>query len=432
MVTVATLAAALQTLFTDTARLLGRATGLIRRQRDLTAQDFARTLVFGWIDQPRSPLEAFAVALDLSAQALHQRMTPVAHAFFKALLAEAMTRIQAARPARLKLLRRFTAVVVEDSTLIPLPTDLAGEYRGCGGSHGAGRAALKVRLRWELLTGQLLSLECVPGVTNDTTLAATPADLPPGSLHLADQGFFDTRRWAALPADRHWISRVPASVTLAHAGRWQGLADFLGGLGDDGFDGTVALVKDSGLTCRLTARRCPAEVAARRRQKLRDSTRSKKGREPSERQLVLCDWQVFATDVPAETLSAKELWSAYRSRWQVELLFKRGKQQLGWTFGHGRTGGRVLTEVLAKLLGFVVVHWATLLRGGPLCGVSPVKGFRVVQRLALLLEEQVGDAADLAGVLGRLKRELGRLRPQPRRRKHPSTRQLLQDATLIN
>jgi Transposase DDE domain len=431
MLTVATLATTLQTLFTDTAQRLGRLVGFIRRQRDLTAADFAQTLVFGWIHQPRSTLESFAVALDLSPQALHQRMTPAAQAFFKALLAEAMKHILAARPVGLNLLRRFTAVIVEDTTLLLLPADLADRYRGHGGSGDAGRATLKVLIRWELLTGQLLALECLPGVTNDATLAATSDVLPRGSLHLADQGFFDTARWARMAADQYWISRVPAGVTLAHAGRWRGLADFLSGLGGDDFDGEVTLVKGSGLSCRLTARRCPQEVAARRRRKLRAYTRSKKGREPSARQLTLCDWTVYATNVPTAFLSAAELWLAYRSRWQVELLFKRGKQQLGWTFSYGRKGDRVLTEVLAKLLGCVVVHWTTLLRGGPLAGFSPVKGFRVVQRLALLLAEQLGDPASLADVLTRVERELARIRRQPRRHKHPSTRQLLQDSTLV-
>jgi hypothetical protein len=429
--TVATLAVTLQSLFTTTARLLGRLTHFIRRQRALTAADFAQTLVFGWIDQPRSTLETLAVALDLSAQALHQRMTPAAAAFFKGLLAEAMKHIQAARPATLKLLRRFGAVVVEDSTLIPLPADLAGPYRGHGGTAGAGRAALKVLIRWELLGGQPLSLDCLPGVTNDATLAAGAAQLPAGSLHLADQGFFDTGRWAALPPDRFWISRVPAGITLAYRGRRHGLADFLSGLDGDAFDGTVELVKASGLSCRLTARRCPPQVAARRRQKLRAYTLSKKGREPSRRQLVLCDWAVFATNVPAETLGVAEVWLAYRCRWQVELLFKRGKQQLGWTFSHGRKGDRVLTEVLAKLLGCVVVHWATLLRGGPLAGVSPVKQFAVLRRWALRLVGCLADAVGLARVLEQAERELGRLQAQPRRHKQPGTRQLLQDPALV-
>jgi hypothetical protein len=424
------LAVVLHTLFTTTAEALGRASGFIGRRRELTAADFAQTLVFGWIDQPRAPLESFAIRLDLSAQALHRRMGPAAHAFFAALIAEALRHVYAARPTRLGLLRRFPAVVVEDSSIVALPADLAGRWRGHGGSDPqAGRAGLKVLVRWELLSGQLLSVRCVPAVMADPTLAATAGDLPEGALHLADQGFFDARRWSAY-RDRFWISRVPANIAVAVGGHWQPLSAWLAGLTESSYDGPALLVQSQGLPCRLTARRCPAEVASRRRQKLREYTRSKKGREPSARQLALCDWLVLATNVPAERLAAKELWVLYRCRWQIELLFKRGKQQLGWTFSHGRKGDRVLTEVLAKLLGTIVVLWATLLHGGPLEGRSPTKQWRVVRRFALRLLDQLEQTVALEALLAQLQRELGRLRPQPRRRKQPSTRQLLQDPAL--
>src|SRR6266403_285204 len=87
LATVATLAAVLQAVFTTACRQAGRLTDFIRRQRHLTAEDFAQTLVFGWIDDPKASVESFAVRLDLSAQALHQRMGGSAQDLFKALLA---------------------------------------------------------------------------------------------------------------------------------------------------------------------------------------------------------------------------------------------------------------------------------------------------------------------------------------------------------
>ena len=85
----------------------------------------------------------------------------------------------------------------------------------------------------------------------------------------------------------------------------------------------------------------------------------------------MCDWTVLATNVPAERAKdATALWTVYRDRWQVELLLRRCKQRLGWSFSRDRTGDRVMTELLAKVLGAVVVLWAALTRGGPLCGVG--------------------------------------------------------------
>jgi hypothetical protein len=429
--TVATLAATLQTLFTTTATALGRATGFVRRRRAVTAAGVVRALVFGWIDDPRAPLESFAARLGISPQALHQRLTPAAHAFLRDLLAAALRPVHAARPTAARLLRPFRAVVVEDATLSPRPADLAAPFRGHGGSDGrAGQAALKVVVRRELLTGQLLARRCVPGVTNDAPVAATAADLPAGALHLADQGFFDAGRWRAFPADRFWISRVPAGVAVAVRATWVRLADRLRSLPADGFDGPAGLVERQGLLCRLTARRCPPAVAARRRQKLRAYARDKKGREPSARQLVACDWLALATNVPADRLTAVGLWVAYRCRWQIELLFKRGKQRLGWAVSHGRRGARVAVEVLAQLLGFVVVHWATLWGGGPLAGGSAWKRFRAVRRFALRLWDDLRGGRPPGPALALLARDLGRVRPPARRHTHPGTRQLLHRPSL--
>lgn len=429
MTQITRLAAFLQSLFTDVAGEVGRLTELVRRQRDLTAADFAQTLVFGWIDQPDAPLDSFAVRLDLSAGALHQRMNERAQAFFKQLIARALRHVQQARPETLRLLRPFPAVVVEDSTIVRLPGDAAGRYRGHGGT--GSPAAMKVLVRWELLPGQLLSIEVVPSVTDDRGLGATAGDLPAGALHLADQGFFDSDRWSGFDADgkdrRYWISRVPARIGVCSGDRWQSLGDLLAGLPGDvrEWDQPVRIVESRPLSCRLTLRRCPPEVAARRRQKLRERTRRKKGREPSGKQLAACDWQTLATNVAAAQLDAQSLWLVYRSRWQIELLFKRCKSQLGWSRSRGRTGDRVVTEVLAKVLGLIVVHWQSLLRGGPLSGVSPVKLFRLVRRRAWQFWDRLQTGRDLEEALRELEAEMRRTRPQPRRTKHPSTRQTL-------
>ena len=110
----------------------------------------------------------------------------------------------------------------------------------------------------------------------------------------------------------------------------------------------------------------------------------------------------------------------------IELLFKRAKQISGWGRSSGRRGDRILVELYAKLLGLLVQHWATLLRGGPVDGVSPTKLFRVVQEFAHRLADGLTRGRDdLADALNRLLRHFQRVRPQPTRTKKPSTRQLL-------
>ena len=422
------LAACLQELFTSTADYLGRLTGFIQRQRHLTAAQFAQTLVFRWLAKPRTTLEALARELGLSPQALQQRLTPAAQAFLLALLRQALQRALQVRPERLGLLDRFRVVVVEDTTVVPLPPALAEAFPGCGGGSGAGEgaAALKVLLRWDVRSGQLLALSVHAGRTSDQELAASAADLPDGALHLADQGFFSSQRWQAFGPQQFWISRVPARTLVHWRGRWQPLAALLAGTAAAQLAEAVLLVEQVALPCRLLARRCPAEVAHRRRQKLRAYTRDKKGREPSAAQLALGDWLVFATNTTAEQLGPQEVWVVYRCRWQIELLFKRAKSLAGWGGSLGRTPGRVLVELYAKLLGLVVLHWGSLLGGGPLNGVSLWKRWAEVQDFGRRLQDSLTQGAQaVAAVLRQLARQLARIRPEPKRQKKASTRQLL-------
>ena len=77
--------------------------------------------------------------------------------------------------------------------------------------------------------------------------------------------------------------------------------------------------------CRLIVWPVPPEVADRRGGRLRRVHRRKKGREPSAEALAVCDWNALVSDLPAERLSVPKAMVLYRSRWQIELMFKRWK-----------------------------------------------------------------------------------------------------------
>jgi hypothetical protein len=127
------------------------------------------------------------------------------------------------------------------------------------------------------------------------------------------------------------------------------------------------------------ATRCPKIVADKRKERLR-KTAAKKQRQVSREQLILCEWTVLITNLPAKRMTLVEIWILYRVRWQIELVFKRWKSQGGLAESAGSCGWRWLCEFYAKLLGQVVQNWLTLLKGGPLSGYSPVKLQRRAQQ----------------------------------------------------
>lgn len=426
MLPVTALAGALQTLFTATAEQLAGLTRFIRRRRKLTGQRFAQVLVFEWIADPGATLQTLACKLDLTPQALDQRLTPSARNFLQRLLRHALQAAHHTRRQPQGLLDRFTAVIVEDATSIALPATLASEFPGCGGSTAEGAAALKVLLRWNLRTGEILALTAHAGRTADRHLAVDPQALSDGALYLADLSFFRLEHRRAFASGTFWISRVGADTQVNVAGRWRRWSEWLRKDRVTLFDGPALLGKTDPLACRLVARRCPPEIAASRRRRCH-ARALKAGRgNATPLQLASCDWQVWATNVPPSVLSASEVDTVYRCRWQVELFFKRAKSLGGWRVDPRRRASRVQVELWAKLLGVVVVHWAALLGGDLMTGASLWKLAKVVRSYGSVLRRalQAGDSTWLR-IWNELGRELARVPKQYASKRKPLTFQTL-------
>jgi hypothetical protein len=81
---------------------------------------------------------------------------------------------------------------------------------------------------------------------------------------------------------------------------------------------------------RIIAKRRSAHQQRAAEHKLRRNARQK-GHEPSAVGLFLCQWMVLMTTLSESAWTADELFSLYRARWQVELVFKRMKQLMDFS-----------------------------------------------------------------------------------------------------
>jgi hypothetical protein len=215
MTTVAQLAEAMQTLLTTTADATARATHFVQRRSKLTGATFVQALVFGWLANPQATVgaraQAAAVAgVAISPQGLEQRCTERGAIFLEQLLSVAVRTVIAAEPVALPLLQRFTAVVLQDSSTIVLPDALGPWWPGCGGSSPAHTAAaLKLQVRFDLCCGTLSGPLLTDGRAHESTSPLQTAPLPPGSLRVADLGFFDLDVFAQMSAQGvYWLSRL--------------------------------------------------------------------------------------------------------------------------------------------------------------------------------------------------------------------------------
>jgi Transposase DDE domain len=137
------------------------------------------------------------------------------------------------------------------------------------------------------------------------------------------------------------------------------------------------------------------------------------------------EWTVLLTNVSAQQLSVDEALVLARCRWQIELLWKLWKEQGKLDTWRSMKPFRVLTEVLAKLLGLLITHWLTVLGCWQAPNRSLVKAKPVVEWMApgraLAL---VGDVA-MERVLDRTISTMQRGCTLNSRRKRPNTFQLV-------
>lgn len=439
-VSISRLAPAIQTLFTSDAQQIARECGFVRRARVWTGPTFARTLVFGWMHRPDAALAELADSHDASAQSLRQRLTRTGAAFLSTLLAHAVQTAFDIRPATLPLSSRFDGVYAEDCTSIPLHDSCRKAFPACGGTADSCAAGLKVFLRLGIADGPIHELEVVPARTADVRTGRAFAELPPGSLRLADMGFFDSallKRYS--DAGVFWVSRLPcASSVRVGGGPPRPIHEFLAGRVGDSVDAMVDLGREGGHRVRVVARRCPPDVAAGRLDARRRTAR-RKGKPLSERQVAASEWTVLVTNLPAEEFTASEVEALPPVRWQVELPFEQCEGIFGVDEVSCRTPESALCQLLAELSGVVVANWALAMRGGPLTGGNRTRAAKAIRDWVWLLKrtlERAGEssAEKLVRLVARALRELLRTLEKIRKtkRKRRSTRDRLSEAESLS
>jgi Transposase DDE domain len=464
--TLAHLPAFLQDLFVDypqqlndQARQPGAAAApFCQRLRVVTPSSFVRTLVFGWLDNPKASVRQLAeysscLGPPLSESGLRQHFSPAAVALLREVLDHALQPLLFGRRSPLPLLRRFRGVYLFDSTILSLPACLARDYPGCGNQGLPANAAVKMLLGLELTSGGLVQADFFSARDPDQALTPQCQPLPPGALRYADLGFFSLAYFKEQSAlGVYWFSRAhPQLVAQLGGGQTQSLMALLAGRGPRVDLAEVTVGTKVRLRCRLIAWRVPDAVAQRRKRKLEDNYRRRERRRCHKRergqklgkgqrrgagkrrrvaataeQLQWCEWVVVLTNVPPGMLSAEEAEALLRARWQVELLIKVWKGSGCLEKLRGKKRARVECELLAKVLGQVVAHWAVLASGRVYLEIDAPQAVELVKKYAERLGQALGQGlraflAPWQELLGRLKR-VGKRR---RGRRRPSTEQRL-------
>jgi hypothetical protein len=423
-----------QQILQERATILAKETGCIVRERKFTGATLLQTLVFGFHQHPDASLEQLASTAQLgnvsvTDTAVHERFTPECAQFLHLVLEE-MTGVvvQAAHDVPIKLLRRFGAVLLEDSSSIALPDELAEIWRGCGGKQAHTKASVKLHTRWELKRGRLQGPQLANGRSSDQASPFRDEEVVPGSLLVTDLGYFNLRQMAARQrAGGYTLSRLKAGTAVfSRQGKRVPLDNALLPQRVGQMKELQVLVgAEARLPMRLLLLRVPKAVADQRREDLLADAQ-RRGEPVSEETLRLADWTMLITDVSARRLRFEEALVLLRERWQMELLYKLWKQE--GLVDEWRTGNRwrVLCELYAKLIGVLLQHWVIILFAWHDSQRSLVKLAQVVRDTSWLLMEALARHGSLRSALRLIGRRMASGCQMNKRQKHPNSAQLLE------
>jgi hypothetical protein len=427
-------AEALKRILEEEVVPLARETGCIERERVISGADFAQALILGWLQRPDERVEGFAQLLsrrevNITASGFSQRFTQAAATFLHQVL-ERLTQVQMqAEAVDVALLRRFHAVIVEDSSSILLPAELASIWQGWGNEKEVNAAAVKLFVRWDVLGGKREGPRLTDGRHTDTKSPFNADALPGGGLYLADLGFFSLARLAGLAqrtegGKRFFGMRWQYGTGLfTRSGHQIELRGVLPQREGEAKEMGVLLGKQARLPVRLIMIRVSEKVAEQRRKRIRERAQDHSTK-PSEELLYLAGWTIVVSNVPRARLSLPEALVLLRLRWQIELLFRLWKEQGQIDEWRTKNPWRILCELSAKLAAMVIQQW--LIHEG--CWHDPwrslVQAAAVVRREANRIMVALYEGA-VEQVLHSIVRGMRSGCRIQRRRSHPSTAQLL-------
>ena len=341
-------------------------TGFMRRKRKLTGSALTQILVFGWLENPEASYQQLAetatlLGITVSRQALEQRLTLEAAKMLRITLEATITEVLgvASDPQVLPLLQQFTGVYVQDATWLSLPDELHEISKGQPKKNHPHKAALKLHLRFDVLTGGFQHFQLTDGMTADSTAIKASQPLPEGSLQLADLAYFSLDEFEKLTENGiYWISRLKANSYLAdETGERLALEKMLTETQTENtfIAKRIRIGKRKQLPAYLIAQRLTEAEANKRRRYIRYRAK-RKCQTPSKTRLRLAGWNLYITNIEAHQLTPKQICVIVGIRWQIELMFKGFKSIGKLQDSTSEKPYRILSEIYAKLIALLIQH----------------------------------------------------------------------------
>lgn len=352
----------------ETLNKIARESGFVKRTpRKLNPQAFIEMLFFSISDSKELSLQDYSMDLSLyqgktiSKQSLSERFN-ISSVNFLQLMLQHQLKEQIKQSDNDHLAKKFTGIIVEDTTKFALPWYMSNEYPGYGGATNS-TAMMGIHFRYELIKGHIEKMTINPGRVPDQQMAKDNlGSEKTGYLYLRDMGFFNLQFFEQAPkGGYYYISRLkakthiylkkdntyqPLELKAIRDGLKTGRANYV--------DMEVYIGKERKVPVRILITLAPDQVVQERLRKVNKQNKSYGYRTSAEYSLY-AQLNIHITNLGQEH-RCHDVIKLYRLRWQIELIFKTWKSTYRINQFKRTKPERIKCEIYASLL-LILLHW---------------------------------------------------------------------------
>lgn len=319
-------------LKTKTINKIARINKYLKRS---TGKISPKNLIIGFmimVSKHRNTYSDWAVEIGIlesttiSKQSLCERMHPDTEKFIKAVVEKQLS--EKMEPLQMKNikgeLKLFKNIMIDDSTIIHLPDELAEYYPG-NVSRGKKKSQAKIHALYNLTENNFSFLHVHSYCNNDRRLSSDILPyLQKGDLSIRDLGFavLDVIN-EFLKKGVNFISRKLYSAKVYEIDSGTEI-NILKELKKKKFiDREVLIGMKHQIKVRLIAIPIPDEKAAERRRKAHKDRDRRVNHSAEYYQLL--GYSIFITNITSKKCNSEKIMQLYRLRWRIEIIFKSWK-----------------------------------------------------------------------------------------------------------
>jgi len=270
--------------------------------------------------------------ITISKQAYDERFDETAVSFVKSIFETQLLK-QVENTVHPTFLKKFTRVRIKDGTRFELPERLKDYFKGFGGKNKTGAGAC-IQLEIDLKTGKLLEVELTHANKPDNKDVSLKAEnIEEGELVIRDLGYFMLDAVEKIIKNKAYIISRLNTKTKAYEVNGQEISfEKVYRTMRQGkishLEKQVLIGQEHRIPVRLILAIVPEEEYQKRLRKIEVYNR-KKGHQTSEDYKARARFNLFITNIEAEDVPSEEVYTLYKSRWQIELIFKIWKSICG-------------------------------------------------------------------------------------------------------